>query len=204
MELEHKPLGDEIWNSLHAVGYQRCVVKPIPPPNLERTRKDLREKFGVLHVWAMTVYDRILFLDADTFVQNSLETLIHMDLHGKPIGVTKDIRDKKWVKTFNSGVLLLEPSVKEFDRLIHLLRSGMEFDYVMSDQGFLNAVYGSNWHEIGFLNNANIALYKFQRQFWDKHSFQDINIIHYTMEKPWKCKPHSFYAPMCKVWLEAE
>jgi lipopolysaccharide biosynthesis glycosyltransferase len=74
----------------------------------------------------------------------------------------------------------------------------------MSDQGFLNQVYQNDWHEIGFVNNANLALYKFQRKFWDDHKIEDINIIHFTMQKPWKCRPNGPYAALCKIWNEAE
>lgn len=205
MEIESKPLSQEQWELLTPVGFKRCVVKSIPPPFPDKTRHDLKEKFGVLHVFAMTVYDTVLFIDADTFVQNSLDSLINMDLQGKTIGVTKDIRDRKWVETFNSGVLLLNPSVEEFERLHTLLYSGLVFDFIMSDQGFLNEVYKDDWHEIGFLNNANLALYRFQRQFWDQHKLEDINIIHYTMKKPWKCGANDrMYGPVCKIWVDAE
>ncbi len=203
MEIESKPLSRESWVKLSSIGFKKCVVKSIPPPDPKKTRRDLQEKFGVLHVWAMTVYDTILFIDADTFVQNSLDSLIHMDLEGKTIGVTKDIRAKKWVETFNSGVLLLHPREKEFDRLHSLLYSGIEFDFIMSDQGFLNEVYKNDWKEIGFVNNANLALYRFQREFWDKHKVEDINIIHYTMQKPWKCRANGPYGPICKLWINA-
>jgi len=202
MELETKPLGDEIWQQLSEAGYVKCVVKAIPPP--KKTRHDLGEKFAVLHVWAMSIYETILFIDADTLVKNSLDDLLKMDLEGKSIGVTKDIRGGKWVETFNSGVLLLHPNKEEHDRLIELLNSGIEYEYIMSDQGFLNEVYKDDWAEIGFVNNANLAIYKFQRQFWDQHNIDDINIIHYTMQKPWKCQANRGYAEICKIYLEAD
>jgi hypothetical protein len=204
MELESKPLSEEAWKELAQVGFQKCSVGSIPPPDAAKTRQDLREKFAVLHVWAMEVYDTVLFLDADTFVQNSVDDLIHMDLKGKPLGVTKDIRGKKWVDAFNSGVMVLHPSQAEHDRLLKLLRSGMEFEYVMSDQGFLNVVYKDNWHEIGFVNNANLALYRFQRDFWDQHKLEDINVIHYTMQKPWKCSSKGPYGSICDIWINAK
>jgi len=205
MELKSKPISDEIWVRLREVGYKRCIVEPIPPPNKDKTRADLREKFAVLRVWAMTVYDTVLFLDADTFVRNSLDSLINMNLKNKTIGVAKDIRNKVWVETFNSGVLLLHPRESEFERLVQLLRSGIEFEYIMSDQGFLNVVYKNDWHDIGFVNNANLALYRFQRKFWDQHQLSDINIIHYTMEKPWKCNSQdNRYGPICAVWQRIE
>ncbi|GFH46233.1 nucleotide-diphospho-sugar transferase [Chaetoceros tenuissimus] len=201
MEIEGKPLGDDNWKILNEVGFKRCVVKSIPPPR--RTRHDLGEKFGVLHVWAMTVYDTVLFIDADTLVKKSLDHLINMDLQGKSIGVTKDFREGHWVETFNSGVLLVHPSEKEYDRLMTLLRSGIEYEYIMSDQGFLNVVYKDDWHEIGFLNNANLAVYTKDRKTWDSNNIDDINIIHYTMKKPWKCGANGPYGPICKIWLDA-
>jgi hypothetical protein len=203
MELQSKPLNEEEWKLLHDVGFMRCQVTSIPPPPGVKTRADLKEKFAVLHVWAMEVYDTVLFVDADAFVQNSVDDLINMDLQGKPLGVTKDIRDKKWVSTFNSGVMVLHPSVAEHTRLVELLNSGITFDYIMSDQGFLNEVYKDNWHEIGFVNNANLALYRFQRDYWDQFKLEDINVIHYTMQKPWRCRSNGEYGPICDVWIKA-
>eukprot|EP00531_Pseudo-nitzschia_arenysensis_P005311 CAMPEP_0116156252 /NCGR_PEP_ID=MMETSP0329-20121206/22734_1 /TAXON_ID=697910 /ORGANISM="Pseudo-nitzschia arenysensis, Strain B593" /LENGTH=271 /DNA_ID=CAMNT_0003653325 /DNA_START=200 /DNA_END=1016 /DNA_ORIENTATION=+ len=194
MELKSKPLGEDMWEILRPSGFIRCSVETIKAP--KKTRGDLKEKFAVLHVWAMEVYETVVFLDAD-------DDLIEMDLKGKALGVTKDIRAKKWVETFNSGVMVLHPNEKEHERLVELLYSGLEFDFIMSDQGFLNEVYKDNWHEIGFVNNANLALYRFQREFWDQHKLEDINVIHYTMQKPWKCQPKGPYGPICKLWINA-
>ena len=206
MTLKNKPLSDDLMNQLTKVGFQNCVVESIRPSHVEgRTRGDLQEKFGVLHVFAMTIYDTVLFLDADTFVQGPIDDLLKMDLHGKKIGVTKDIRDKRWVETFNSGVMLLHPSLIDYEFLMQkLMDETFEFEYIMSDQGFLNAVYKDNWHEIGFIYNANLALYQFKRDFWDQHKLEDIRIFHYTMQKPWRCNPNGPYGPICKLWINAD
>lgn len=206
MTLETKPLSNDSMAQLSKAGFMNCAVSPIRPGHLEgKTRKDLQEKFGVLHVFAMTVYETALFIDADTFVQGPIDDLLNMDLEGKTIGVTRDIRSRKWVDTFNTGVMLLHPALSEYDNLVKLLMDEyFEFEYIMSDQGFLNAVYFNDWHEIGFLNNANLALYRFQRDFWDQHKLEDIRIIHYTMQKPWKCNAKGPYGPICQVWIDAE
>ena len=137
LELKSKPLGEDMWKILRPAGYIKCSVNSIQAP--AKTRWDLAEKFAVLHVWAMTIYETIVFLDADTFVQNSIDDLIHMDLKGKSLGVTKDIREKKWVDTFNSGVMLIHPKKNEYKRLVDLLHSGLKFDFIMSDQGMINS-----------------------------------------------------------------
>lgn len=206
MTLKNKPLSEESMSQLAQVGFVNCVVDPIRPTHLEgKTRKDLQEKFGVLHVFAMMIYDTVLFIDADTFVQGPIDDLLNMDLGDKTIGVTKDIRNRRWVDTFNTGVMLLHPSEDVYNHLITLLMDEkFEFEYIMSDQGFLNAVYKDDWHEIGFVNNANLALYRFKREFWDEHKLEDINIIHYTMQKPWRCNANGPYGPICKVWIDAE
>lgn len=206
MTLKSKPLSEASMKQLAEVGFVNCVVDSIRPSHLEgKTRKDLQEKFSVLHVFAMTIYDTVLFLDADTFVQGAIDDLLKMDLEGKTIGVTKDIRGGKWVDTFNTGVMLLHPSKHHYDHLINLLMDEkFVFEYIMSDQGFLNAVYKDSWHDIGFVNNANLALYRFKREFWDQYTLDDINIIHYTMQKPWKCNANGPYGPICKVWIEAD
>jgi len=201
MELKSKPLSEKEWELLRASGFIRCSVESIKAP--EKTRKDLTEKFAQLHVWAMEVYETVVFLDADTFPQNSIDDLIKMDLKGKALGVTKDIQEQKWVETFNSGVMVLHPNLKEHERLVKLLYSGLKFDFIMSDQGFLNEVYKGDWHEIGFVNNANIALYRFQRKFWDQHKLEDINVIHYTIKKPWGCNSESLVRPLCEIWQAA-
>jgi len=95
----------------------------------------------------MEVYETVVFLGADTFVQNSIDGLINMDLIGKALGVTKDIMARKWVETFNSEVMVLHLSLNEHQRLIQLLGSGLQFDFIMSDQGFLDEVYRTDWHE---------------------------------------------------------
>jgi alpha-N-acetylglucosamine transferase len=206
MELKTKPLGEKHWEILSEVGYKRCTVESIPLPPRVKTRPSLKEKFAVLHLWTMEVYDTILFLDADTLVQNSLDNLLHMDLKGKALGVTKALKAfqmKKWADAFNSGVMLLHPRSKEYERLITLLNNrNFKFEYYMSDQGFLNEVYKKDWYDIGFVNNANIAFYASTspRRFWDEHKLEDINIIHYTMEKPWNCDPKGPYQPLCDLW----
>ena len=200
MELATKPLPRKMWEELTAAGFMRCTVQPIHPGSVT-TRGDLKEKFAVLGIWGMTFYNTLLFLDADTLVQGPLDELLAMDLLGKPVGVTKDIRDKKWVDGFNTGVMLIHPSTSEYDRLLGLLNSGMKFEHIMADQGFLNAVYKSDWHDIGFVYNANLALYRFKKEFWESH--ENIYILHYTMQKPWKCRSAGPYGPICDLWIAA-
>ncbi len=203
LTVKDKPYNEEAMKNLIDMGFVNCEVEPIEPSHLEG-KSDL-DKFGVLHLFAMEIYKTVLFLDSDTFVQGPIDDLLQMDLKGKPIGVTRDIRMQVWVDSFNSGVMLLHPSLQTYDRLVVLLmQNAFNFNYNMADQGFLNVAFKDQWHEIGFLNNANLALYKFQKEFWDQYKVEDIRIIHYTMQKPWNCDLYGSYGPICNIWYKAE
>jgi len=117
------------------------------------------------------------------------------------IGCTMDLRETGWQKAFNMGVFLVKPNQTEFKRLIKLKNdSNFQYEMIMSEQGFLNVVYRNLWYEIGFENNANLAVYTAKRDFWDgKANF--INIIHYTIEKPWACS--DVYKAPCDFWRQS-
>ena len=94
---------------------------------------------------------------------------------------------------------MIQPSGAEFKRLLELKDSGsVRFETAMSEQGFLNEVYKNQWGNIKFRNNANLAAYTQQRDFWDLKEAAGINVIHYTMTKPWNCGPD--YDKVCSLW----
>ena len=68
----------------------------------------------------------------------------------------------------------------------------------MSEQGFLNVIYKDMWGDFGFRNNANLAAYSDDLSLWRQQETQGINVIHYTMNKPWDCGPA--YETVCAIW----
>ena len=75
--------------------------------------------------------------------------------------------------------------------------TNFKFETTMSEQGFLNEAYKNQWYEIGFENNANLAVYSQKPDFWSVRS-SNISVIHYTMEKPWSCR--GVYKKVCALW----
>lgn len=73
----------------------------------------------------------------------------------------------------------------------------VNYEETMAEQGFLNVVYKNKWYEFGFGNNANLAVYSHQKNYW-KENEKSINVIHYTMNKPWSCS--TTYKPVCHIW----
>ena len=111
-----------------------------------------------------------------------------------------DIYAGNWKLNFNMGVFVIKPNQTELFRLLELKNDPkFNFDVAQAEQGFLNVVYKNLWYEIGFENNANLAVYSQKRDYWNgKKNF--INIIHYTMEKPWACS--DAYKVPCDLWIQ--
>ena len=155
----------------------------------------------------MVQYESVLYFDSDCLVVRDIEPLfaLHKQLHSSAnpqskyhLGVTRDIRASKWQETFNMGVFVLRPNLAEYARLIQLKNdANFKFETTMSEQGFLNVVYKNQWLEIGFENNANLAVYSQLPDYW-KAREANISVIHYTMEKPWDCG--NTYKPVCDIW----
>ena len=170
----------------------------IAPLDEEGTFGRFRDQFTKLHIWGMIAYNVVLYADSDTLVLNSIDHLLRLKLSAKRIAVARDFGDGLWRPTFNMGVFVIQPNSSEYARLLSLQRdSNIIFETTMCEQGFLNVIYHNDWEDIGFQNNANLAVYSQNRKFWDEHA-SEINIIHHTMNKPWECT--DAYRIPCDWW----
>lgn len=97
-------------------------------------------------------WDRVLYLDCDTLIRNSLETLYKMDLHGQIVGGVKDAFSKyHWRKLgldkdslyINSGVMIIDLKKWRDQRIekkfIHFITE-KKGKILQGDQGIINAV----------------------------------------------------------------
>ncbi|CAI6000298.1 unnamed protein product [Closterium sp. NIES-64] len=108
-----------------------------PPPNLFHcSRLVTREGDTKLRLWQQTEYTKLLFIDSDLLLLNSIDFLFsYPEISARGNDGTD----------FNSGVMVLEPS----DCMFELLMANLE--RVLSenggDQGFLNNVF-TWWHRV--------------------------------------------------------
>jgi len=214
MQLATKPLGSAAWDCLREVGWQRCVVDRIVPLDEAATQwKHPRflDQFTKLHLWGMTMYDTLLYLDSDTLTLRSVNHLLHRNLHNKSIAVAA----QTWrggFEGFNMGVFVIHPDAQEYERLLDLQQDpSVQFVEKWAEQGFLNVVYKDSWDDLGFANNA-LAWTSWQSNAYWMQQFPQINIIHYAGMKPWACVPDLLfeyliawsadYKPLCRVWQD--
>ncbi|KAI8052099.1 nucleotide-diphospho-sugar transferase [Syncephalis plumigaleata] len=101
-------------------------------------RPELGITLTKVNVWRLTQYDRVVFLDADTFPLRQMDELFDRDV-GDGIAAAADIG---WPDCFNSGVFVCRPSLRTYRALLHTMASHGSFDG--GDQGLLNTHF-SNW-----------------------------------------------------------
>ena len=98
------------------------------------------------------------------------------------------------------GAAVVRPDEAEFARLLKLLEDdAVTYETVMSEQGWLNAVYKHRWIELPATLGANLAIWTYKPDDW-RALEPDLRLIHYTMSKPWACRPP--YLPICSLWRD--
>ncbi|HFU4466593.1 TPA: SP_1767 family glycosyltransferase [Streptococcus suis] len=140
--------------------------------------------------------DRVLYLDSDTLVCQSLDSLYSLDLQGYPLAA---IPDPSGIE-FNSGVLVIDNKKwrKEhiLEQLIQTTQAEQAIkeanpDYLFNgDQTVFNKVFAHNWLELDKVENLQVGhdMVAFYSN-WTNHFSQSTafpRIIHFTTRhKPW-------------------
>ena len=154
-------LEDDRTLDMHRVTNAGWRVQPVPlilPPHPSSFDR-FRDQFTKLHLWNMTQCDEIVYMDADTmFIGQATPFTAPQD--NCAIWAARDYSSGEFMDGFNMGVFAIRPNASEFVRLHDLmLSSTVDYNHVMSEQGFLNVVYASQWCELDFAKNANLAVF---------------------------------------------
>lgn len=181
-------VSDEARSRLVSADWQIRDIEPLENPNPKTAQ--LFERFqGVytkLRAWELTEFDKIVLMDADTITLQNID-----DLFGRPglaAGPDFFLPDR-----FNSGLMVIEPSIETFERIVEALWDTPSYDG--GDQGFLN-IFFSDWYAmpVEYRLPAGYNLPHFIFQFLRGHPHlkeeleQEAKVLHYTVQKPWLAK----------------
>jgi lipopolysaccharide biosynthesis glycosyltransferase len=140
--------------------------------------------------WKFTEYDRIIFMDSDTIVLNPIDDAFqysNASLVAAPECFPPD--------TFNSGFLVLTPSLETFS---HLISVGSDKGSAEGgDQGILNNYYCPNWFFVNdndplcgrlpWSYNVEAQYYETYKSYRKLYDQEPMKVIHYINDgKPWK------------------
>ncbi|KAF8710117.1 hypothetical protein AX14_013434 [Amanita brunnescens Koide BX004] len=145
-------------------------------------RPDLHAVLTKLHVFRLTQFSKIIFLDADVLPIRPLSHLFTLphDFSAVP--------DVGWPDIFNSGVLVFNPGEEKFNGLMDLLHSKGSWDG--GDQGILNEWRGNNWNRLSFIYNTTPTAAYTYAPAYERFGSQ-ISAIHFIgHNKPWNAIPY--------------
>lgn len=127
----------ELGSLLTKLGATIIPVATIPNPYSPSEERFVGSSvMSKLHIFSLTAYDRILFLDSDIFLIGSPDRLFDFE----PFAAVQ--RHRK-VDTFQSSTMLLCPWKSDFDDMMSQL--GHLDSYDGADQGFLNSFFKELW-----------------------------------------------------------
>ncbi|KAF7347673.1 hypothetical protein MVEN_01524400 [Mycena venus] len=140
-------------------------------------RLDLNTVLTKLHVFRLTQYSKIIFLDADVLPVRPLSHLFTLPHEFSAVP------DVGWPDIFNSGVLVLSPGEDKFTQLNELLKSKGTWDG--GDQGILNEWRGGDWNRLSFTYNTTPTAAYTYAPAYERFGSQ-IAAIHFIgPNKPW-------------------
>lgn len=144
-------------------------------------RPELGPTFTKLHLWRLTQFKKVVFLDADTLVIKNIDDLFEREEFSA-------CADSGWPDCFNSGVFVASPSEETFKSLCDSAVREGSFDG--GDQGLLNSHF-SDWstgpssRRIPFTYNLTVnASYSYAPAF--ARFRNDLKVVHFIgNQKPW-------------------
>lgn len=134
--------------------------------------------------------DRVLYLDCDMIVTDSLDELFNMELNGCPVGAVVDLPTTD--SGFNAGLLLIDNAYwKENHILNQLIDLTVQYhDQVYADQGILNMLFKDRWYKLPLTYNLQVGSDSQEILVGNIGWYNLFNgipkVIHYTYtHKPW-------------------
>lgn len=173
--------------SLHLLAQTRAriiAIHPIRNPySTKMVARRQRYNFSKLRAWQLISYSKIILIDSDMLVIDSIDDLFDkvddfaaVRNYQSPFA-SLGSRDEV---LFNSGLMVLRPSMDEFKRMGQKL--GFLYSYNGGDQGFLNS-YFKSWQELPPEYNVNKLMLKYSD---DAPKSQNIKVVHFVRAKPWQ------------------
>jgi len=168
-------------------------IEQVQNPNAKVSIPHFAKNYAVLRMWSLVAYQRVVVIDADMLVTQSLDELCEMDLPATAVAAANNwwTSKREWDQTvFNGGLMVLRPSLNLYNQL---LESSKTFKSPSGGaQPFLNHFFnGKNWVRLDAKSwGMNANAYRLQPATWTDSK---IHAIHYTTEaKPCHTSPGAF------------
>lgn len=189
-------LASSVAKRLAAGGATVGQIDLVKNPNRKIPNKHFENNYAVLEMWKLTQYDRVIAIDADMLVTQSLDSLCTMPLAAGQVLAANNwwTHKRDWdPNVFNGGLLVLRPSLKTYEDLI--AKSRIFVSPSGGVQPFLNYYFSGNaWGKLDPRSwGANANSYSLRPETWNTSA---VRAIHYTINgnivKPCYSKPGTY------------
>ncbi|AMD22497.1 HHL273Cp [Eremothecium sinecaudum] len=173
-------------------------------------RPELANTFHKLQLWKLSQYEKVYYLDSDVFPLNSAfyDAVDHVqDQKAHELVAAPDCG---WPDMFNSGVMILVPSLKKYEELLGCVEKWVSIDG--ADQGLLNQAFNqvchrnagcaNEWIRLPFVYNVPVSTTGYQYKPAINFFRNAINTVHFLGPKPWTQGPQSstYHAQWWRVY----
>lgn len=162
------------------------VKSPVDKLVLQLNRLELSVTFTKILLWKQIQYTKLVYLDCDILPMQGLDDLFEIEIGSNQVAASPD---SGWPDIFNSGVMVLKPSMAVYSELSEFVETE-DNTFDGADQGLLNEFFniaskGLNWIRLPFLYNVTFSQsYQYLPAF--DRFFDDIKILHFIGQlKPW-------------------
>ena len=139
--------------------------------------------FDKLHIFELTEFDKILYLDGDLYIDKNIDELFNLPNMSAVISGKGYV--KEWVE-MNSGVMVIKPEKGLADKMLKLLKT-TKFTKDIGDQDIINAYFDWKNKELAISERYN--MYYFLIDYYVNtlgYDLNDFRVIHFIGEKkPW-------------------
>ncbi|KAI8150441.1 nucleotide-diphospho-sugar transferase [Fennellomyces sp. T-0311] len=145
-------------------------------------------RYSKLHLWNLTKYQKVVFLDADTLVLQPIEELFERP----QLSAAMDAGG-----VMNTGVFVAEPSKAIFEDMMNVYEKAPSYN--RGDQGFLNWYFNqTSMHILPGYYNLMIKFMHFSTLVASHVYRNTVKVVHFTSEiKPW-----NFYYQHHREWKD--
>ncbi|KAK0320422.1 glycogenin glucosyltransferase [Friedmanniomyces endolithicus] len=171
--------------ALHTLYDHVLPIEPIANPSPANLylldRPDLLYTFTKIHLWRLTQFRRIVYLDADIVCLRAPDELFQLPASAAFAAAP----DVGWPDTFNTGLMVLTPHTGTYSALRTLASAGDSFDG--ADQGLLNQYFAHRgWERLSFVYNCTPAAgYQYEPAY--RYFKSEVRCVHFIGGvKPWQ------------------
>eukprot|EP00929_Paragymnodinium_shiwhaense_P038165 TRINITY_DN20218_c0_g2_i1.p1 TRINITY_DN20218_c0_g2~~TRINITY_DN20218_c0_g2_i1.p1 ORF type:complete len:293 (-),score=58.98 TRINITY_DN20218_c0_g2_i1:92-901(-) len=159
------------------------LVEAIPNPHKTNVAGWVNSGFTKLRLWEQDDFEKIVYVDADCIVMETVEELF--DRPSPSFAPDVFPPDK-----FNAGVIVLQPCRDVFAEMLQRIPTASSHDG--GDTGFLNSFYPS-WYEMPAAHRLPFRYNALRTMYWFTHAnpgyweaVKPIKVLHFcSSPKPW-------------------